>query len=462
MALTRLRMDELINAWVADRFTPFQIALLGVFDAAPFLLADGSVDVQRIRRELVARARRIVAFRRRVLWTRFGEGMPVWAEDPSFDPDRHIEGATLPPGDDLATWAAQRILRPLPLDRPLWRAEVVDGLPGGRFAVIIVVHHILADGITGVALAGSLLDPAPDAILAPTAPRPTPLLPTHRDIYRDRLRGLAAGLGRIRAGSHAHRSGAIGLRAIRSRLRETRALLGTRTSETSLPRTVGPTRRLVVVRWPLEELRDRGHALGVTVNDLLLTAVTGGLRTLLLARGDDVDRLTLRASVPAATREGRQASGILLVDLPVRESDPLRRLELVHRATAEQKRGLDAGTADITDVMHLPPPLARLGMRWLRRFGGTRVNLFVSDVPGPPAPLWLAGARLLEAVPVAPLVQHVGLCVAALSYAGELAVSVHADGSVTELELLADGMAADFAAFRPGAPTTVPAERVVG
>ena len=236
------------------------------------------------------------------------------------------------------------------------------------------------------------------------------------------------------------------------------ALLGPRTSETSLPRTVGPTRRLAVVRCPLEEVRGSGHALGATVNDLLLAAVTGGLRELLLARGDDVDRLTLRTSVPAATRQGRQASGILLVDLPVSETDPLRRLEAVHRATAEQKRSLTAGAPDITDVMHLPLPLARLGMRWLRRFGGTRVNLFVTDVPGPPAPLWLAGARLLEVVPVAPLVQHVGLCVAALSYAGELAVSVHADGSVTDLELLADGIAADFAAFRAVAAAQVPAD----
>jgi diacylglycerol O-acyltransferase len=97
-------------------------------------------------------------------------------------------------------------------------------------------------------------------------------------------------------------------------------------------------------------------------------------------------------------------------------------------------------------------------MRWMRRFGGTRVNLFVTDVPGPPAPLWLAGARMLEAVPVAPLVQHVGLGIAALSYAGELVVSVHADGSVTDLQLLADGLAADLAAFRAATPTEVPAE----
>ena len=168
MALTRLRMDELVNAWVGDDDTPFQIALLGVFDAAPFLRPDATLDVPRIRRELAVRARVVPALGRRVVWTRPWEGLPVWAPDPSFDPDRHIEAATLPPGSELPDWAANRIVRPLPLDRPLWRAEVVDGLPGQRFAVVIVVHHVAADGVTGVALAGSLLDPSADARPGPS------------------------------------------------------------------------------------------------------------------------------------------------------------------------------------------------------------------------------------------------------------------------------------------------------
>ena len=86
----------------------------------------------------------------------------------------------------------------------------------------------------------------------------------------------------------------------------------------------------------------------------------------------------------------------------------MRRLAAIHATTAAAKRRLYAGAGDVTEVVHLPIPLARVGMRWMRRFGGTRVNLFVTDVPGPVQPLWLAGARMLEAVPVAPLVQHVG------------------------------------------------------
>ena len=441
-------MDELVNAWVGDRSTPFQIALLGVFDAAPFLRPDGTLDVLRIRRELALRAGHVEALGRRVVWTRFGEGMPVWAPDPRYKPDRHIEVTTLPAGADLATWAAGRIVRPLPMDRPLWRAEVVDGLPDARFALIITVHHVAADGLTGVLLAGSLLDMSSDVRPDSAPARSVPPLPSHRELQRDHLRQLAAGLRRTRPFSGA------GPRHLRELVRQIRAAsreLSTKTSTTSLPRTVGPTRGLVVVRQPLDDLRSAGHSLGVTVNDLLLAAVTGGLRELLVARGADLATLTLRTSVPAATGAGHQASGIMLVDLPVRDPEPLPRLAAIHAITERAKRRLYAGAGDITEVVHLPIPLARVGMRWMRRFGGTRVNLFVTDVPGPTAPLWLAGACLLEAVPVAPLVQHVGLGVAALSYAGELAVSVHADGTVTDLDVLADGMSSAFAAYRQAA-----------
>ena len=453
--LTRLRMDELVNAWVADRFTPFQIALLGIFDGSPFQRPDGTLDVLRIGHELVLRAGHVEALGRRVLWTRAGEGMPVWVADPSYDPARHVAATTLPPGADLTDWAANRIVRLVPMDRPLWRAEVVDGLPDRRFALIVVVHHVAADGHAGVALAASLLDPAPDTVPGAAPPRAVPPLPSHRDLQRARGRELLAAMRRARPLSGV---GYRRLMALVQQYRDAAADLRTRPSETSLPRHVGPTRRLAVVREPLGELRRAGHALGVTINDLLLAAVTGGLRRLLSVRGEDVDQLVLRTSVPAATGAGHQASGILLIDLPVAEADPLRRLAAVHAATARAKQRRYSGAGDITEAVHLPIPLARLGMRWMRRFGGTRVNLFVTDVPGPSTPLWLAGARLLEAVPVAPLVQHVGFGVAALSYAGELAVSVHADGSVTDVGLLADGIEADLAAFRAAASTAVPAE----
>jgi hypothetical protein len=213
---------------------------------------------------------------------------------------------------------------------------------------------------------------------------------------------------------------------------------------TSLPRQVRRGRKLVIVRRPLDDVRRTGHALGVTVNDLLLAAVTGGLRAMLDARGDLRDGMVLRTTVPAATGGPGQVMGLLVIGLPVAEPDPLRRLALIRRATSTEKSRLRATAGDVT-TLHLPVPLLRTVIRRARRFGSSRITLSVTDVTGPAGPLWLAGARLVEAVPVAPLVPLVPLSVAAMSYAGDLAVSVNADATVRDLDVLAAGLERSFA-----------------
>jgi diacylglycerol O-acyltransferase len=136
---------------------------------------------------------------------------------------------------------------------------------------------------------------------------------------------------------------------------------------------------------------------------------------------------------------------MLVVPLPVGEPDPCRRLALIGRATTTGKTRLRATGSDVTDALHLPVFLLRAVVGRGRRFGSRRITLSVTDVAGPPAPLWLAGARLLTAVPVAPLVPLVPLAAAALSYAGELTVSVNADAGVGDLDVLAVGLDRSFA-----------------
>ena len=257
----------------------------------------------------------------------------------------------------------------------MWRAEVVGGLPGERFALIVVVHHVAADGLTGVALAGSLLDRTPDAAALGRAGPGGTSAAVARDLIRDRLRGLAAALRRARPFSGA---GVRRLRALARQFRDASADLRTRTSETSLPRQVGPTRRLAVVRRAARRAaagRPRaGRHRERPAARLRQPAACGRCCR---ARGDDVDVLPLRTSVPAATGAGHQASGIMLVDLPVGEPDPLRRLAAIHATTAPAKRRLYAGAGDVTDVLHLPIPLARVGMRVdapLRRHPGQPVR----------------------------------------------------------------------------------------
>jgi WS/DGAT/MGAT family acyltransferase len=414
--------------WVDEPVAPFQIALAGVFDATPFVRGDGTVDADHVRAELVRRARRVPRLRRRVIWTRFGRGRPYWADDASFDPEQHITCALLPEGSTFSDWCAQQVVRPLDRTRPLWRAVVVSGLAGTRFGVLIVVHHAVADGLTGVALAAALLDPSPQQRLAePPAPAPAGVQPPPT--------GQASG-----SVVHAPQSIVDRARYAWRQLADAAGDLRARAPVTSLSRPIGPARRLAVVRLPLQDLQATGHRLGVTVNDLLLAAVTGGLRDLLAGRGDDLSGLVLRASVPVGSRTAGQPDGILLLGLPVGDPEPLSRLAAIHRTTTELKSRLQAGGGDVLDVLHLPTPVARLAVRWMRRIAGRGINLFVTNVPGPAQPLELAGARLLEAVPVAPLVRGVPLGIAALSYAGTLHVSVNADGAIGDLDVLTDGI----------------------
>ncbi len=154
--------------------------------------------------------------------------------------------------------------------------------------------------------------------------------------------------------------------------------------------------------------------------------------------------LVLRTSFPVGELAGQQA-GMLLVGLPVGEPDPLRRLALIAEATARMKARVRTGGGDVFDVLHLPGPLARLAVRWMRRAARKHITLFVTDVPGPARPLWLAGARLLRAVPVAPLTANVPVGVAALSYAGTLAVSANVDAGVTDVDVLVRGIERGFA-----------------
>jgi WS/DGAT/MGAT family acyltransferase len=444
-----LTLGELASVWVDEPVAPFQIAMVGIFDGTPFLRQDGTLDLTRVRSELVHRARAVPTLRRRMAWDRPGKGRPRWVEDAGFAPERHVTRTSLPEGIPFMSWCGTQIVRPLDRDLPLWRAQVVDGLPGAKFGLLIVVHHAVADGLAGVALARALLDGAADggsadATASARDPRPQPARPV-----APRPRSSPADLGRrLRdVPARLHRRG----RALADAAADFRATAPV----TSLSRPIGPGRRLVSTAWSLPALRSAGHRVGATVNDLLLTGITGGLRELLLERGDDLGGLVLRASVPVGSKGHGQPDGILVLGLPVGEPDLLRQLAIVHEQTATLKTRLASGGGDVLDVLHLPTPAARAAVRWMRRVAARRINLFVTNVPGPAENLWLAGARLLEAVPVAPLVRGVPLGIAALSYAGTLHVSVNADAAVDDVDFLAEAMErsvdALLAAARDGA-----------
>jgi diacylglycerol O-acyltransferase / wax synthase len=434
--IDRLRIADLANLWAESPGMPSQIALLARFDAGPFRDGQGRFAAERVRAELARRVRRVPALTRRVLWTHRGEGRPVWVRDPQFDPAHHITHASFPPGEDLIDWSADRVVRPLDRERPLWRAEVIDGLPDGRFGLLVVVHHAVADGLTGVAIMTALFDPDPVTPAVDPPPDQVAPPPGRRALVADQLTTLRTSLGAAaRRLPHLPQDLRRAARQVCNAAGDVRAPA----PATSLPSRVGLHRRLAAVHVPLDELRATAHAHHATVNDLLLAAVSAGLRDLLRARGDDVSGLVLRASFPVGELAG-QHGGMLLVGLPVGEADPLRRLATITTATTAMKARVRSGGGDVFDILHLPRPLARLAVRWMRRAAHRHINLFVTNVPGPTRPLWLAGARMLDALPVAPLTADVPIGVAALSYDGTLAVCVTAAAALTDLDVLAHGI----------------------
>ncbi len=263
-------------------------------------------------------------------------------------------------------------------------------------------------------------------------------------------RPAAGGRGRQGGGEdgwlrRAGRAGDVARRAL-AEYREAKADFFTPLPRTSLPRSVGPTRRMAVVSADLDALRSVGHTHGVTVNDLVLAAVTQGLGDLLTARGECREGLSVRAVIPVAADPSGQAASMMVVNLPVGEPDPGLRLDHLRRQTSARKARLRATGGTGTNLFALPVPVARIVLPWARRRGSKVIGLSVTNVPGPPAPLWFAGARLVEAVPVPPLVPLVGLTVAALSYDGRLVLAVNADGAVRDLAVLGDGIARSLAA----------------
>src|SRR5512132_2292462 len=437
--LERLTAQDLLMLWADEVGWSEEIGAPAVLDGGPLLDEDGRVRVEEVRRRLEPRLGLAPRFRQLLYRPRRGLGWPLWVDAAAFDLADHVRVQPLgPPGDEAELLAACARLRRRPLDpsRPLWEAWLLPGLPDRRVGLFLRAHHVMADGAAGVAAFGALLDlaaDAPDPVAPPWTPGPVPTAGALlRDNLRRRLRGLGRGLSHL-ARPGGRRRGSAGM---------WHEFFAERAPRTSLNRPIGADRRLAVVRGRLEVARQVAHAHQGTVNDVVLAAVAGGLRQLLESRGEDVGGLVLRVMVPISLHhEGPgQASGnqgtAMLVPLPLGEPDPVRRLELIAAETAARKRRARPQTA--SGILGFVA-VQRASYRFLahQRF----VNLSVTNVPGPPVPLYLAGARLLELFPVPPILGNMTLNVGVLSYAGQLNLTAMADqATCPDVELFAHGV----------------------
>ena len=397
---------------------------------------------------------------------------PAWADDEHVEIGYHLRHAAVPkPGgdDQLRTFAARIFAQRLDRARPLWEAWFLEGIEGGRWAILSKVHHCMVDGIGGTDLMTVMFDIDPDAERpAPASWEPDPgpsVLSQVTDGLADALtwplRQLtgAPGFFRQQLGAPGELLGfGRGLTGSARRLVTPAA--------SSLNGSIGPHRRWAWTTASLSEVKEIRSSTGGTVNDLLLAAITRGFRDLLQARGELSPGLVVRSLVPVSVR-GQDERGLItnrvsavLANLPVGEADPMRRLALLCGQMDDLKNTYQAVGAQILTEMlgFAAPTLLALGSRAAFNLPQPLVQTVTTNVPGPRFPLYILGRRMESAYPYVPIGDNVRISVAIFSYLDRFTFGITADyDAVPDLDILAEGIGRGVAeladhAVGPGRP----------
>jgi diacylglycerol O-acyltransferase len=386
------------------------------------------MDLAAVRDAIGERVRAVPRLRQRLVRPPFGGGRPVWVDDFGFAIHRHVRSVPCAaPGNEssLLAVAADLVTDRLPMDRPLWSATLVTGLAGGDTALIIVFHHVLADGVGGLAAFASLVDgtPTPPPTQFPKAS------PTHGQLFADAFRTRVRAVGKL----------ATAVRQLPAASAELLPRGSPRAPRCSLNLPTGPRRALAVARADLAAVRAVGHAHEATVNDVVLTAVAGALHSVLRDRGEVID--TVVVSVPVSARREASAvqlgnqDGAMLVALTA-TGDPVHRLSALALITRSRRTTTPGASAALIGPAFRI--LAKVGaLRWLVN-RQRLVNTFVTNLRGPDRRLSFLGAPITAIIPVTLTTGNVTVAFAVLSYAGDLVVTIVADpGRCPDLPALA-------------------------
>jgi len=437
-----------------DRVGHLHIGGIAVFEgAAPH--EQELADLLRLKLHLIPR------YRQRVRTVPLELGRPVWVDDPHFHLGYHLRHTALPtPGDDdaLCRLMGRLMSQPLDPERPLWETWLVEGLAEDRWALIFKVHHCMVDGISGVGLLTALLDIDPESAIADPQPWTPEPEPSGSSMVLDAWAGLGEDLiervreipGAIRHPERTARAVVSGLEGFFGFGRNLQS-----TPTLSIEGTIGPHRAWAHSSVDLGEVKKIGAALGGTVNDVVLTAITRGYRDLLIAHGEDPAEAIIRTLVPVSVRHG-DGEGIpdnrvsaLLLELPINLADPLERFAVVRERMAALKASHSAEAGEwLASTLDLAPPivigqLSRLAVRAVRRLPQHSVNSITTNVPGPQFPLYCLGRRMLEYQPFVPIFHGMRVATAILSYDGQIAFGITGDyDTAPDVAVLADGAVA--------------------
>jgi len=445
-----------------DRLTALDSTFLHLEDHSPAHMHVASVLVfegaapthQELVDHILGRLHLVPRYRQRLAFVPLGQGRPVWADDPHFNPYYHIRHTALPkPADEAALkrLAGRLFSQRLDRSKPLWEMWLVQNVSGGRFALIAKTHHALVDGVSGVDITTVLFDAArePAAPPAPVSAWSAKPLPGPAKLLGESL------LERTTVPAEMARGGRALLRAPRKALgsvKEGLASVGATTlTGISAPAPpspfnveIGPHRRYAFLDADLGTLKAIKDALGGTLNDAVLASVSLALGRYLRKRGHDTDGVVLKAMVPVSVRTKSQRGALgnqvaaMWAPLPVGLEDPAECLRTIAAAMEDLKKsGQAVGAQVLTNLAGFAPPTilsqaARLQAR--QPF----FNLVVTNVPGPQFPLYLLGRRLQVLFPVVPLAQRQALGIAVMSYDGHLGFGLLGDyDALPELDAIA-------------------------
>jgi WS/DGAT/MGAT family acyltransferase len=427
---------------------PMHIGGVSIFEgpAPPF---------ERFEQMVAGKLDAVPRYRQKVRFVPLGLGRPVWVEDPYFNLEYHLRHSALPaPGTEqiLRRTAARIFAQHLDRRRPLWEIWMIEGLSEGRWALLSKVHHCMVDGVSATDLMTVMFDDSPrPAPGEPWTPAPEPSgveLVTRSLTYRasspaEQLRIVRAALRRPR--TTLAQAGDL-LRGMTSALGLLRPLEGS-----SLTGPVGPHRTWSTARVELKDVKAIKDALGGTVNDVVLTLVSGGLRELLAARGEDVEDRAVRALVPVSVRRPGERGvynnrvSAMFAELPVGIADPAARLSVVRAQMEGLKQSKQAVAGDVLTSLSgfAPALLLALAGRLAARSPSLGVQTGVTNVPGPQHPLQTLDRRLVQSFPFVPVIGNVRISIAAFSYDGALYFGVTADyDSSNDIDILTSGIEA--------------------
>lgn len=423
------------------------VAGLSIFGAR----ADGSLltydDVERV---VEARLRLAPRLRRKLRSVPGNLSRPVWIDDERFDLDFHLRRASVPaPGGriELERAVGRVLSRPLDRTKPLWELYVFEDLSVDRTAILLKIHHAMADGIGNMMIASALFDLTADAPTGePDGAWSAEPAPPVQDLLRDAIE--EAVLHPIQSLAHVARQPRIVAETVSATADALRTVAGMGTAPLGpFDGRVGPNRRFATAERPFAVFRGIKESLGGTVNDVVLAVVAGGVQALLESRGESTQGRSLRAMVPVSVRSPGEGGDIgnrvapIFVDVPVGRMAARTRLRRVRAAAARIK---DSGMAVGADTIiglgaYAPPALHATAARLIAQ--ARWCNLVVSNIPAPQVPLYFAGAPLEASYPAMNLKEDCGLSVACTSAAGTMAFGLTADWDrVPDIGVLARGV----------------------